>query len=178
MRLTVFSVRFYERERTGRGHRIETNMLESAVAFIPDIFSNFTRLKIDNQPRTRVASSQSYAFRCSDGKLLVLHLSSPQKFWESLVEVLERLDLQEDVRFSTRDARVRNYALLEKELAAIFARENRLHWMTRLERADVPFAPVQTIAEVLAAKETRTWQLSRMELFPQKAAVQAHRQGR
>ncbi len=139
----------YEREKTGRGRRIETNMLESSVAFIPDSFSNFTRLQIDNQPRTRVASSQSYAFRCSDGKLLALHLSSPQKFWESLLDVIGRADLKDDARFATRDARVRNYALLEKELAGIFSGEDRLHWMTKLERADVPFAPIQTVAEVL-----------------------------
>ena len=139
----------YEREKTGRGRRIETNMLESSIAFIPDSFSNFTRLQIDNQPRTRVASSQSYAFRCGDGKLLALHLSSPQKFWESLMEVIGRPDLKDDARFATRDARVRNYGLLEKELARIFGSKDRLHWMTVLERADVPFAPVQTIAEVL-----------------------------
>ena len=139
----------YERERTGRGRRIEANMLEAAVAFVPDAFSNFTRMQIDNQPRTRVASSQSYAFRCGDGKLLALHLSSPQKFWESLVDAIERPDLKDDARFATRDARVRNYAALEKKLAEIFACKDRLHWMTQLERADVPFAPVQTVAEVL-----------------------------
>jgi crotonobetainyl-CoA:carnitine CoA-transferase CaiB-like acyl-CoA transferase len=145
----------YERERTGCGRRIETNMLESAVAFIPDAFSNFTRLEIDNQPRTRVASSQSYAFRCSDGKLLALHLSSPQKFWKSLVDVIERPDLKDDARFATRDARVRNYTLLEKELARIFDRKDRLYWMAKLESADVPFAPVQTIAEVLEDSQTK-----------------------
>ncbi len=139
----------YEREKTGRGRRIETNMLESAIAFIPDSFSNFTRLQIDNQPRTRVASSQSYAFRCRDGKLLALHLSSPQKFWESLVRVIGRPDLKDDVRFATRDARVRNYSSLEKELAEAISQHDRSYWIAELERADVPFAPVQTITEVL-----------------------------
>lgn len=139
----------YEREKTGRGRRIEANMLESAIAFIPDSFVNFTRLQIDNQPRTRVASSQSYAFRCRDGKLLALHLSSPQKFWESLVKVIGRPELKDDPRFAARDARVRNYTSLERELAAAIAREDRAYWVTALERADVPFAPVQTVAEVL-----------------------------
>jgi len=139
----------YERENTGRGRRIEVNMLEAAVSFVPDAFSNFTRMQIDNQPRTRVASSQSYAFRCADGKLLALHLSSPQKFWESLLDVVERPDLKTDVRFATRDARVRNYAILEEELAKTIESKDRLHWMTKLDRADVPFAPVQTVSEVL-----------------------------
>ena len=139
----------YERETTGRGRRIEVNMLEAAVSFVPDAFSNFTRMQIDNQPRTRVASSQSYAFRCADGKLLALHLSSPQKFWESLLDVIERPDLKADARFATRDARVRNYAVLEKELATVIGSKDRLQWMAKLDRADVPFAPVQTISEVL-----------------------------
>jgi formyl-CoA transferase len=139
----------YEREKTGCGRRIEANMLESAIAFIPDSFSNFTRLQIDNQPRTRVASSQSYAFRCRDGKLLALHLSSPQKFWESLVKAIDRPELKDDARFATRDARVRNYSILEKELAEAIKLQDRSHWVTELERADVPFAPVQTVPEVL-----------------------------
>ena len=33
----------YERERTGRGHRIDVNMLEAAIAFIPDPFANYTQ---------------------------------------------------------------------------------------------------------------------------------------
>jgi crotonobetainyl-CoA:carnitine CoA-transferase CaiB-like acyl-CoA transferase len=145
----------YEREKTGRGRRVEVNMLEAAAAFIPDSFSSYTRLKIDNQPRTRVATSQSYAFRCADGKLLALHLSSPPKFWGSLLEAIERPDLKDDPRFGTRDARVQNYAALEAELARVFARKDRLFWMTRLERADVPFAPVQTIPDVLDDPQIR-----------------------
>ena len=139
----------YEREKTGRGRRVETNMLEAAVAFVPDAFSNFTRLQIDNKPRTRVASSQSYAFKCSDGKLLALHLSSPQKFWESLVDVIGRPELKTDERFATRDGRVRHYTILEKELAAAFICKDRPYWTTKLDRADVPVAPVQTVPEVL-----------------------------
>lgn len=139
----------YEREKTGRGRRVEVNMLESAIAFIPDTFSNFTRLQIEAHPRTRVAASQSYAFRCADGKLLALHLSSPQKFWESLVEVIARPELKDDPRFAARDGRLKHYLALEQELASVFIGQDRLYWMTRLEQADVPFAPIQTMAEVL-----------------------------
>lgn len=145
----------FEREKTGRGRRVEVNMLEAAVAFIPDAFSNYTRLQIDNQSRTRVATSQSYALRCADGKLLALHLSSPPKFWESLLQAIERPDLQDDPRFGSRDERVRHYQELEQELGAVFAGRDRLDWMTRLERADVPFAPIQTIAEVLDDPQIR-----------------------
>ncbi len=145
----------YDREHSGIGRRVEVNMFESAVSFIPDSFSNFTRLKLDNGPRTRVATSQSYAFRCGDGKLLALHLSSPPKFWEGLLKVIERQDLKEDPRFSTRDARVRNFAELEALLAGAFRQKRRAYWIDRLQAADVPFAPVQTIPDVLQDEQIR-----------------------
>ena len=139
----------FERERSGVGRRVEVNMLEAAVSFIPDSFSNFTKLKLHNGPRTRVATSQSYAFRCADEKLLALHLSSQPKFWEALLRVIERPQLNDDPRFSTRDGRVRNFTSLEAILSEAFLERDRDCWMARLRSEDVPFAPVQTIAEVI-----------------------------
>ena len=65
------------------------------------------------------------------------------------MDVVGRPELKADARFATRDVRVRNYAVLERELAQVFSSKDRLHWMAKLERADVPFAPIQTVAEVL-----------------------------
>jgi formyl-CoA transferase len=145
----------YERERTGRGRRIEVNMLEASIAFIPDPFANYTRLNIDNDRLTRVASSHSFAFRCADGKLLAVHLSSQPKFWESFVAVLGRSELAEDARFKTRDLRVRHYRELCDVLAEAVVKRPRAEWMVALEAADVPFAPVQTIAEVIEDPQVR-----------------------
>jgi crotonobetainyl-CoA:carnitine CoA-transferase CaiB-like acyl-CoA transferase len=145
----------HERSRTGRGRRVEVNMLESAIAFAPDAFANHTRLKIENHARTRVAISQSFAFRCRDEKLIAIHLSSQQKFWDALVAALEAPELAVDERFATRDARVRNYLRLEAALKGVFATRTRGEWMARLEARDVPFAPVQTIPEVLDDPQVR-----------------------
>ncbi|MPZ57136.1 MAG: CoA transferase [Rhizobiales bacterium] len=139
----------YERERTGRGRRIEVNMMEASIAFMPDPFANHVRLNIANDRLTRVASSHSFAFRCADGKLLAVHLSSQPKFWEAFCDVLERLELIDDERFKTRELRIRNYRELCHVLGDIVVTRPRGEWMTRLEAADVPFAPVQTIPEVI-----------------------------
>jgi crotonobetainyl-CoA:carnitine CoA-transferase CaiB-like acyl-CoA transferase len=44
----------FERERSGRGHRVEVNMLEAGIAFIPDPFANYTRAAIVSDRLTRV----------------------------------------------------------------------------------------------------------------------------
>ena len=56
-----------------RAAAIETSMLEATIAFAPDAFINHKRYGMDIGPLTRVSASQSYAFRCQDGKLIAIH---------------------------------------------------------------------------------------------------------
>jgi formyl-CoA transferase len=145
----------YERERSGRGHRVGVNMLEAGIAFIPDPFANYTRAGIVSDRLTRVAASQSFAFRCGDGKLLAVHLSSQPKFFEAMATALERPDLVRDERFLTRDLRIANYGELTRVLGEIVERKPRAHWMSVLEANDVPFAPVQGLQDVLDDPQVR-----------------------
>ena len=138
-----------ERARTGNGVRLEVNMLEASMAFMPDAFLNLGMHNLVNDPYTRIASSLAFVFRCKDERLLALHLSSPEKFWRGLVSVTGRSDLLEDTRFTTRDLRVKHYHALRAILGPVFTERPRGEWMTALEVADVPFAPVQNTKEAL-----------------------------
>ena len=145
----------YERERSGRGHRVDVNMLEAGIGFIPDPFANFTRAGIVSDRLTRVAASQSFAFRCGDGKMLAVHLSSQPKFFEGIAAAFERPDLLQDERFTTRDLRIANYGELNRLFAEIIAAKPRAHWINVLEQNDVPFAPVNGLADVLDDPQVR-----------------------
>ncbi|MGA6967401.1 MAG: CaiB/BaiF CoA-transferase family protein, partial [Xanthobacteraceae bacterium] len=161
----------YERERTGRGRRVEINMLEAAIAFIPDPFANHTQMRIRNDPLTRVASSHSFAFRCSDAKLLAIHLSSQPKFWEGLLIAIARPELAHDPRFTTREARISNYLDLTRTLADIFLTRPRTEWMAFLEREDVPFAPVHNIPEVIEDPQVKHLETFRTLRHPTQGEV-------
>ena len=139
----------FERERTGVARRIDVNMLESTITFMPDPWANMLQADIKQHPLARVMASQSYSLRCGDGKLLALHLSSPQKFWDGVQNALERPDLGADERFATRAARIEHYLDLKAEFQKTVATKPREHWMTRLEEQDVPFAPIYTLPEVM-----------------------------
>jgi len=138
-----------ERGRTGQGRRLEVNMLEATMAFAPDAFTNFTRAGTVSGRLTRVATSQSFAFRCADGGLLAIHLSTREKFWRALLEALEALDLGADERFAVHLQRAENYLALRDELARRFLTRPRLEWLRRLADADVPAAPIWNAAEAL-----------------------------
>jgi formyl-CoA transferase len=145
----------FERERTGRARRVETSMLEATMAFAPDAFINRKRFGIEIGPLSRVGTSQSYAFRCSDGKLIAIHLSNQAKFWEGLLSALEREEVAEDPRFADRRDRIRNYKDLRDELSKTFLTRPRGHWEQRLEAQDVPYAPVLGPDEVFEDAQVR-----------------------
>jgi crotonobetainyl-CoA:carnitine CoA-transferase CaiB-like acyl-CoA transferase len=140
----------YERERTGRGRRLEVNMLEASMAFIRGSFVNFMQRGLVGDRFTRVATSQSFIFACADGKLLAVHLSTGEAFWKSLANTLEAGELAGDPRFARHAERAKNYPVLRDLLAKRFLLRSRPEWMVRLEQADVPFAPVYQVDEALA----------------------------
>ena len=140
----------FERTRSNVGRRVEVNMLEAVMSFVPDSFSTLTSTGIVTTRDTRVSASQSYALKCADGKLVAVHLSSPEKFWLGLVRALEAPELADDPRFEKRMGRVDNYNALRLELKAIAERKPRAYWVVRFEENDVPYAPINDVDEALA----------------------------
>jgi len=145
----------FERERTGRARRVEVNMLESAVAFIPDPFLNAQLAGVEPGPLMRVSASQSYAVRCADGKMIAIHMSSQEKFWQAMQNAFERPDLGTDPRFDDRTKRIDNYLALSAEFRKTAATQPHSYWTARLEAEDVPFAPVNSLPEVYDDPQVR-----------------------
>jgi crotonobetainyl-CoA:carnitine CoA-transferase CaiB-like acyl-CoA transferase len=112
-------------------------------------------------------------FRCSDGKLLAVHLSSQPKFFEAIVAALERPDLLQDERFTTRDLRIKNYGELNRVFADIVATKPRIHWMNAFEANDVPFAPVQSLQDVLDDPQVRYLRTFYQQLHPTEGEITA-----
>lgn len=143
------------RGTTGIGSQVEVNMLEAAIAFIPDAFAQYTRAGLVSGPETRVRISQSYALRTADDHLVAIHFSSVQKFWEGLLKVIARPDLATDERFVTPAARTRHYGELRAILMDVFATRTRAEWVAALSAEEVPGGPVNSVAEVADDPQVR-----------------------
>lgn len=138
-----------ERGKTGVGRSVEVSMLESMCHFNLDAFTHFFAQGEVMGPYSRPSVSQSYTLKCLDGKWVALHMSSPEKFWTGLATALERPDILQDVRFSTRNARIDNQEQMIALLGSIFATRPRAEWCQRLEAQDVPYAPMYDTSEAL-----------------------------
>jgi crotonobetainyl-CoA:carnitine CoA-transferase CaiB-like acyl-CoA transferase len=138
-----------ERGRTGVGRTVEVSMLEAMAHFNLDAFTHFFQAGEVMGPYSRPSVSQSYVLECADGKWIALHMSSPEKFWQGLATVIEQPDLFSDARFATRDARIANQETLIELLGTCFKRRTRDDWCARLQREDVPHAPMYDTSEAL-----------------------------
>jgi len=145
----------YERERTGKGARVEVTMVEASMALIPDSFTAYTHAGHVMQPESRAAVSLSFAFACADGKLLAIHVSSMEKFWKALLAAVERMDIGDDPRFRDRMGRIKNYHALVDALRPVFAAKPRAYWAERLAAHDVPAAVVHSIPEAMEEPEVK-----------------------
>ncbi len=137
-----------QRGRTGQGSLVEVSMLEAMAHFAVEPFAAFFALGTTPTSSDRPRLAQAYILRTADGRLIAIHLSSLEKFWEGLVSALEAPELARDVRFSSRQSRISHYEALNAELDGRFARRALSHWIERLGRHDVPYAPINTIDEV------------------------------
>jgi crotonobetainyl-CoA:carnitine CoA-transferase CaiB-like acyl-CoA transferase len=138
-----------QRGQTGHGALVEVSMLEAMAHFAVEPFAAFFSLGATPTSSDRPRLAQAYILHTADGRLIAIHLSSLDKFWDGLVTALEAPELGSDERFSRRQARIENYEALNAELDQRFARRDSAHWIERLGRHDVPYAPINTIDEVV-----------------------------
>ena len=143
------SAALVERSRTGQGKRIDVSMLEAKMHFAVEPFMGYFALGEEPSGTDRPRLAQAYIMRCKDGKLFAFHLSSLEKFWDALVEAVGAQHLAADPRFATRLLRIDNYDALNQALNEIFATRNRAEWTERFSAFDVPFAPINSISDVL-----------------------------
>src|SRR5947208_9480787 len=138
-----------QRGRTARGGHVEVSMLEAMAHFAVEPFAAFFALGQTPTSADRPRLAQAYILRTADERLIAIHLSSLEKFWQGLVAALGAPELASDPRFNPRERRVAEYEALRIELDAHFSRRTLDEWMHRLEAHDVPHAPVNRIDEVV-----------------------------
>jgi crotonobetainyl-CoA:carnitine CoA-transferase CaiB-like acyl-CoA transferase len=138
-----------QRGRTGRGCHVEVSMLEAMAHFAVEPFAAFFSLGQIPTSADRPRLAQAYILRTADERLIAVHLSSLEKFWQGLVAALEAPELASDPRFNPRDRRIAEYETLHLELNARFARQPLDHWIRRLQAEDVPYAPVNRLDDVV-----------------------------
>ena len=141
-----------QRDRSGRGTRVEVSMLEALVEWMgfPIYYGRY-----GGRPPARTgASHPSIApygpHRTGDGKMVVLGLQNEREWAVFCDRVLGRPDLAGDPRFSSNSARVANRADLTRIIEEAFAALGAPDVVARLDSAGIANGRLNAIADVVA----------------------------
>jgi crotonobetainyl-CoA:carnitine CoA-transferase CaiB-like acyl-CoA transferase len=124
----------FERQRTGRGRRLEISMTHGAHRFVAH------RLTGEPLPRFLTGGAACYRmYATADGRHLTVAPLETQ-FWRRLCELLDRPDLAARQWEPDQER-------LAAELAAIFATRPLAAWLELFDGEDVCVGPVATLEE-------------------------------
>ena len=143
------------RDRTGEGQYIDMALLDTQVAMLANVGSNY--LASGKAPKrwgnahANIVPYQTFA--CLDGHIIVAAGNDGQ--YRKFVEAGGRPELATDPRFATNPQRVQNRDVLVPLLAEMVATRRRDEWIAMLEEVGVPCGPINDVGEVFANEQVR-----------------------
>jgi crotonobetainyl-CoA:carnitine CoA-transferase CaiB-like acyl-CoA transferase len=144
-----------QRQRTGLGQRVDGSLLETAVSLLA--FHAEGYLLTGALPRALGSGHPSLSpyrnFKCRDGQWIFIAAAN-DRFWQKLSKTLGLTELAADPRFHKNQGRVANRAELEGILEKTIGGLDRESLLKRLEEADVPATPVNTVDQVMNDPQT------------------------
>ncbi|HET7235266.1 MAG TPA: CoA transferase [Actinomycetota bacterium] len=141
------------RAETGRGGRVSVSLFDASVAAMVNQAANYLLGDLVPGPlgnqHPNIVPYQ--LFDAADRPFILA--AGNDRLFERACEVIGRPELAQDERFATNASRVRNREELIPILAAAFSTRPAAEWLTALEAAAVPSAPVRAMDEVFSAPE-------------------------
>jgi formyl-CoA transferase len=137
-----------ERAESGKGQHIDISLLDSQVAILSNVASNYL---IGKGPVQRLGNAHPNitpyeAFQAKDKGFVVGAANQGQ--WENLCDMIGQPDLKSDPRFMTNQDRVNNRSELFDLLNQAFSKKPALEWIKLFREAGLPCGPINSIPEV------------------------------
>ncbi|MGN0905425.1 MAG: CaiB/BaiF CoA transferase family protein [Alphaproteobacteria bacterium] len=145
---TGIATALYQREKTGKGQKIDVAMLDCQVAIMENAMARYQATRSAPKPQgckhPTVAPFQS--FKASD-RYFVVAVANDSLF-KRLCCVLGCPEMADDPLFITNEKRHANQPELERQLQEIFITKTAQEWIDIIEAAGVPVSPINDLAYV------------------------------
>jgi CoA:oxalate CoA-transferase len=140
-----------QRERTGKGQRVEVAMHEAAVISLASAMGAVMDGDTSVPDRTgnrhpALAMAPYNTYRCSDGYVAIF--TSAERHWVSLCQMMGRQDLLEHPEYATTPGRAKNMVVIDDMVGAWTISRTKAQILDALNEAHIPCAPVKTAREV------------------------------
>ena len=140
-----------KRTRTGAGSVVDVSLLSTAMWTLS---SDLLAALGGDEPKASsgrgpLVNPLVGSYRTKDGRHISLVFLQPDRYWPDFCRVIGRPELADDARFADMASRRENAEACVAELDREFATRTFDEWKTVLARLDAPWAPVQSVAELL-----------------------------
>lgn len=143
----------YERERSGRGQKVEVNLLSSLLsALINQAATYVTTGRVPGRMGNRHPSIAPYETLHASDRPFVVAVANDRQF-AALASVLEVGFMADDDRFATNAARVTNRDELVRLLEEKLRVKPATAWIEELQGSGIPCGLVNDVAEAFALAE-------------------------
>ena len=142
------------RHVTGEGCHVTTSLFETAIGWMAPHIGGY--LSTGHMRRPMGSGVQEIvphqAFATADGHVMVA--AGNDNLFRVLAGVVGRPELIADARFATNSKRVENRREIISILQEIFHTQPTAEWLSRLDAAGVPAAPIEKVDQVVASAQT------------------------
>jgi len=129
-----------KRERAGKGQRVISNHLGSAIMLQTSNLAEYFTTGIVPEPMGSGcnATVPHQYFRCQDGRFIAIGVETEEQ-WRSFCKAIQKEDLLGNPNFANNRYRVKHRDELIPQLQTIFASRPIRWWALHLEEENVPF---------------------------------------
>ena len=147
----------YARSRTGKGRGIEVSLFHALADWmnVPYIQSQYGGRDIRRPGLHHPTIAPYGAYRCGDGRQLLLSIQNEREWQRLCCDVLRQPDLPENSKFSSNVKRVANRAALDDILNAVFAAHSIDQLAVMLQTAQIAFGRLNTMDDFAAHPQNR-----------------------
>ena len=147
----------YARSRTGKGRGIEVSLFHALADWmnVPYIQSQYGGRDIRRPGLHHPTIAPYGAYRCGDGRQLLLSIQNEREWQRLCSDVLQQPDLPENPKFSSNVKRVENRAALDDILNTVFAAHPIDQLAVMLQTAQIAFGRLNTMDDFAAHPQNR-----------------------
>ncbi len=140
----------FARERTGEGQRIDISLLDSMVALMSYVASNYL---VSGESPQRYGNAHPnivpyQEFKTRDGYIALAAGNDRQ--WSILCEAIGHPEWAKDERFSTNPKRLEYREVLVKQVNEEIVRRDSTYWLSLFEKIGIPAAPINDMANTFS----------------------------
>ncbi len=147
----------YARSRTGKGRGIEVSLFHALADWmnVPYIQSQYGGRDIRRPGLHHPTIAPYGAYRCGDGRQLLLSIQNEREWQRLCSDVLQQPDLPENPKFSSNVKRVESRAALDDIINTVFAAHSIDQLAVMLQTAQIAFGRLNTMDDFAAHPQNR-----------------------